>query len=245
MQINLRDPRDIVALFIILCLVLGVVCECSDTKVTRIVNEYFFGGKSFERVEEFFKKAAYHVREIISVSPGREIDNKAPMSQNEGSENDSTTEGPSEWNIKLSSHNNMIGRSFAEGGAYEEAVNFFTSAIEENPGNIEAYYNRGSAYMELERYEEAIDDFDMVIKLDRERVDAYTARGIAYKNMGRYNEAVEDFGKAIELDPDNSEAYFNRGLMYRDMGDVEKAKVDLAAACEKGEEEACTILGEL
>lgn len=245
MRINLRDPRDIVAILILICISLGVVRECCNTMMPNGMQEYFFGGKSLERVEEFFKKAAYHVREIVSVFSGQDIDDGLPMPQDKDSEDNLINEGPNDWDIKVSSHNNMMGLSFAEAGAHEEAVNLFTSAIEENPENVDAYYNRGTAYVELKRYEEAIDDFEMVIELDREYVDAYTARGIAYMNIGRYEEAVEDFGKTIDLDPDNSEAFFNRGVIYRDMGDVEKARDDLATACDGGEKEACTVLAEL
>ena len=42
---------------------------------------------------------------------------------------------------------------------YEEAIEYLSKAIEENPGHVQAYRERGNAYGELNKHQEAIKDY--------------------------------------------------------------------------------------
>jgi tetratricopeptide (TPR) repeat protein len=48
---------------------------------------------------------------------------------------------------------------------YEEAVVFFTKAIEINPNYVEAVYNRGSSFEMLKQYDNARQDYMYALKL--------------------------------------------------------------------------------
>ena len=72
-------------------------------------------------------------------------------------------------------------------------------AIELDPTDAAAYYNRGIAYKALLKYDLAISDFSKAIKLDPTDAAAYYNRGIAYEAIGKTKEANADFKTANKL----------------------------------------------
>ena len=66
------------------------------------------------------------------------------------------------------------------GSEYDEDIASYTKAIELNPDDDDAYYNRGWAYGKLEQYDKAIDDYTKSIQLNPDESDAYNNRGWAY-----------------------------------------------------------------
>ncbi|ERN42165.1 tetratricopeptide TPR_2 repeat-containing protein [Rubidibacter lacunae KORDI 51-2] len=99
-------------------------------------------------------------------------------------------------------------------------------AIEERPGDVAAYLQRGLAFNHLEQYEHALADFNKVIRIEPNHVDAYNYRGAMHYRLGNLMAALADFNRAIALDPDFAVVYFNRGYVRRDSGDVPGAIAD-------------------
>jgi tetratricopeptide (TPR) repeat protein len=58
-----------------------------------------------------------------------------------------------------------------------QSINDLTKAIELNPQDKEAYFNRANAYIDLEKYQEAIADYTKAIELDPEYHKACHNRG--------------------------------------------------------------------
>ena len=133
------------------------------------------------------------------------------------------------------------GQEALGNNAIDQAIDFFTSAIEREPGEAQTYYLRGSAYHE--RYSaaftandptadwkdflRAIDDFSTAITLDPNYVEAYVFRGKTYSGFqDKHDLALEDFNMAIALDPTMSTAYYNRAYLYELMGKIELALAD-------------------
>jgi len=79
---------------------------------------------------------------------------------------------------------------------YEQAIEDFSKAIELNPNDAVAYYNRGLAYAKLNEHERAIEYYGKAIKLNPNDAKAYGNRGIAYSEILRYEESARDFKKA-------------------------------------------------
>ena len=71
----------------------------------------------------------------------------------------------------------------------EEAIRDYSKAIEINPQNANAFYNRGLYYL-------------IIIE------------GSALDDLGRKEDAIKDYSKAIEINPQNAYAFNNRGLYY-------------------------------
>ena len=142
----------------------------------------------------------------------------------------------------------VVARAAAEAlkklGAPEEpaklndALEAYTVAIEINPQNAAAYYNRAVAHYGLGNYQEAVDDFTKAIELEPKNGKAYYNRAIVYGALGRNKDAIEDGTKAIELNPKDPNAYINRGIDYIGPGNYEKAVADLNKAIELNAQDA-------
>ena len=97
-----------------------------------------------------------------------------------------------------------------------DEIEKFTKAIQLNPDDALAYYNRGVTYDELEQYDKAIDDYTKAIELNPDYAAAYFNRGLAYGKSEQYSKAMDDYTKAIELNPDDADAINNRKMLLED-----------------------------
>jgi serine/threonine-protein phosphatase 5 len=84
---------------------------------------------------------------------------------------------------------------------YEQAVSFYSEALELDPGAVALYTNRALANLRLEMYGAALSDADEAIKLDSKWIKAFYRRGEARAALGRYREAMSDFGAVLKVHP--------------------------------------------
>lgn len=94
---------------------------------------------------------------------------------------------------------NARGNRYSRNGAYEQALQDYTKAIELDPGFAEAYYNRGVSHYELGRYAEAIADFTRAIELNPQDDNAYGRRSLAYLFNDQLELAQADEEKCEQL----------------------------------------------
>lgn len=113
---------------------------------------------------------------------------------------------------------------------YEDAIGFFTKAIEHAPDNVQAYQNRGAARLQIGDTGAAIRDFNCVIERNPYHLLAYVNRGSAHIVFGRHKQAIEDCDEAIRLDPKCAIAYLNRASALRELGKISDAEVNLEKA---------------
>jgi len=90
----------------------------------------------------------------------------------------------------------------------------YSRALEQEPGNMDALYNRGYVYLINKKYDEAIEDFSKVIENHPFDADAYNNLGMACYYKGEVNRAVALLYKSLELDP-NSNALKNLNLIQK------------------------------
>ncbi|MDJ0626238.1 MAG: tetratricopeptide repeat protein [Candidatus Caenarcaniphilales bacterium] len=93
---------------------------------------------------------------------------------------------------------------------FNEAISFFSQAIEINPQYANAYLSRGIAYRKLQNNLAAIEDYSKAIELEPS-ASAYLNRGVARSRINDSNGALIDYSKAIDMQPDYIAAYLNRG----------------------------------
>ncbi|MCU1289661.1 MAG: Serine/threonine protein kinase [Acidobacteria bacterium] len=122
---------------------------------------------------------------------------------------DSPAEVPAEASLKASKEFFRQGNKFYGQKKYEQAIEAYTKAIENNPNDYGIYNNRGIAYHATEQFEKAITDYNKAAELNPYDFSAYNNRGAAYEDIGNIEQAVADYKKALELDPDNKTAKNN------------------------------------
>jgi tetratricopeptide (TPR) repeat protein len=84
-----------------------------------------------------------------------------------------------------------------------EAIEFYTKAIELDPKNLLCFSNRSVSYLKLEKYEDALKDADSCIELRPSWAKGYFRKGTALHNLKRLEEAKVVLEKAAELDEDD------------------------------------------
>lgn len=78
-------------------------------------------------------------------------------------------------------------------------VLYFSKALDIDPNDSYAWYNKGLALLILENYEEAIKCFDKSLEIDPEDADAWHYKGLALDTLSQCAEATACFEKAWGL----------------------------------------------
>ncbi len=128
-------------------------------------------------------------------------------------------------------HNNL-GDHYYNSGRPELAIEQFTAAVEQRPGHVNAWYNRGLARAAIGQRAEAIEDFTQAVTRDPGFVDGYFSRGMVRAMQGASREAIEDLTRAIELFPGHYSAYNSRGNLHARLGRWNEAIEDFSKALE-------------
>jgi len=115
-------------------------------------------------------------------------------------------------------------------GNYEEAIDYFNQAIQQQEKTVAAYSNRCLAYLYLQDYHQAIADCSQAINFAPDTVEAYLNRGLAHYRQGNYLSAIDDDNQAIAHKPDDFRAYYNRGVVHNALGNHTDAITDFNLA---------------
>lgn len=79
------------------------------------------------------------------------------------------------------------------GKDYENAVKYYSSAIELNPTNAIYYGNRSLAYLRTECYGYALADATRAVELDKKYVKGYYRRAASNMALGKFKAALRDY----------------------------------------------------
>jgi tetratricopeptide (TPR) repeat protein len=104
-----------------------------------------------------------------------------------------------------------------------EAIASYDKALQLNPVNDSAWYNRGVALSNLGCHEDEIDSYDKALQLNPDKDSAWYNRGNALDKLGRHEDAIDSYDKALQLRPDNDSAWYNRGVVLDKLGRHEDA----------------------
>lgn len=100
--------------------------------------------------------------------------------------------------FKSSAEFNAEAEILESEGKYEEAILLLDKAIEKDPENIYALFNRGVDKSILEDYKGAIYDYTKIIEIDSDNTLAFLNRGKNKTRLEDYQGAIDDFEKAIK-----------------------------------------------
>ncbi|XP_060557027.1 serine/threonine-protein phosphatase 5-like, partial [Ruditapes philippinarum] len=89
---------------------------------------------------------------------------------------------------------------------YNQAVTFYTQAIDLNP-NVAAYYgNRSFAYLRTECFGYALQDATKALQKDPKYLKAYYRRASANMALGKFKLALKDFEAVVKVRPNDKDA---------------------------------------
>ncbi len=113
---------------------------------------------------------------------------------------------------------------------FENALQSFQKAIDNNPLFAEAFLYKGLTEIELANYDQAVKDLTISIELDPYFSDqAHYFRGLARYLQGNYMESIDDFSIAIRMNPDYA-AFYQRGKANLEMKEYERSLQDFEIA---------------
>ena len=114
----------------------------------------------------------------------------------------------------------VYGIELFEAEAFEEARQYFSRVVAENPMEARAHFYLGRSYLELQDTDKSIKHLNQAIELDGRSSEYFRwlGRGYAQQAMnssifamrGIARRSLAAIDKAIELDPENVEARFDR-----------------------------------
>ena len=113
----------------------------------------------------------------------------------------------------LTASNDRIEKDWLD--QYKKLLEEKNKTIEQNPKDVQAFYEQGIMYSDLGEYDNAIASFGIAININTTYSNAYFGRGNAYYHKYDYDNAIADYSKLIEIDPNQAVIYYLlRGLSY-------------------------------
>lgn len=120
----------------------------------------------------------------------------------------------------------MLGNIRKDAGKFEEAVTFFSKAIEMDSSYGEAYINRGSVLSAMNKDLEAIKDLNEAVKYSPHNPKLYNNRGIILTKIRQFDKAIADYNMSLKLNNNNVEILQNRAFTYGEMKNYDSAIKD-------------------
>ncbi len=102
---------------------------------------------------------------------------------------------------------NHLGNLYRKEKEYQKAIDAYSSAIANNPENLNAYINKAHAYLyDLQDSEAGLQVFKEAIEQNPEEENLYILLAKHYRRLNRESEAVEVLNDLLEFAPGNATA---------------------------------------
>ncbi|KAI8826796.1 uncharacterized protein EV422DRAFT_11060 [Fimicolochytrium jonesii] len=96
------------------------------------------------------------------------------------------------------------GNQAFSAGQFEEAIKFFSQAIELDGNNHVLYSNRSASYASLKNYEAALKDAEKTVEIKPDWPRGYSRKGAALHGLGDLEQAAEVYKAGLQVDPNNA-----------------------------------------
>jgi predicted RNA-binding Zn-ribbon protein involved in translation (DUF1610 family) len=131
------------------------------------------------------------------------------------------------------------GMAFQRSGQIDKALFAYAEALNVDPDDSWAYYNRGTALTQKGSLDEALIAFDAAIRLDPTFFDAYRVASHVQAQRQQWDRALDLWDGYVAHQAKNGRAYFERSFIRRSKGDTQGFMQDLQQACALGHQPAC------
>jgi Tfp pilus assembly protein PilF len=106
---------------------------------------------------------------------------------------------------------NRSASSLPSPASAEDELALLDLAVARDPGNADAFVNRGTVLHKLGRLAEAAVSFDRAIALNPAHALAFHGRGHVLRDMNRLDDALASYDQAVTICPDRADIWKNRG----------------------------------
>jgi tetratricopeptide (TPR) repeat protein/SH3-like domain-containing protein len=109
---------------------------------------------------------------------------------------------------------------------WEGAIQEYTCALELNPENTTALFNRGYSYYEIGEFTESEADYNSYLEIDGDNPAALNNIANIYFSRGDYDAALDLYNRSLELEPNDPVPMYNRASLKFELGNYEAALED-------------------
>lgn len=106
------------------------------------------------------------------------------------------------------------------------AIDYFSSAVQQDPSWYEPWYNLGVIYLRTRQPLKALNAIENAIALRPENIELHYHLGQALTNSGYIPDAIEEFQKVLNLKPDHVGVHFALASIYeKELKNIPNARV--------------------
>ena len=127
-------------------------------------------------------------------------------------------------------------------GEENTTIFYANKLLQIDPSNMDAYWYRAYAKVELGLYEDGINDYKRSIALGDKDSMTYTNIGYAFYELGDNYKAISYYNKSLQMDAKNIRGYLNRGIAKEKIRDLKGACADWRKASSLGDESAAKLV---
>uniref|UniRef100_A0AAR2JUS8 PPP domain-containing protein n=1 Tax=Pygocentrus nattereri TaxID=42514 RepID=A0AAR2JUS8_PYGNA len=103
---------------------------------------------------------------------------------------------------------------------YENAIKYYTEALDLNPSNAIYYSNRSLAYLRTECYGYALADATRALEIDKNYIKGYYRRATSNMALGKFKAALKDYETVVRVRPNDKDAK----MKYQECNKIVKQK---------------------
>lgn len=88
---------------------------------------------------------------------------------------------------------------------YDDAIKYYTEAINLDPSNHILYSNRSAAYAKTNQFKESLADAEKTISIKKDWGKGYSRKGAALELLEKYDEAISTYQEGLKYDAGNEQ----------------------------------------
>ena len=131
------------------------------------------------------------------------------------------------------------------GGRLSEAIDIYTTVIDENPRMADAYRGKAVAYARTGRAQEGLALIERALSIAPDNALSHGVRSFVMGKMGNYDQALLSINTAISMAPQNPSFYLGRAKLNMKLRKRQQALKDFSRSCTLGNQDACNIVQDI
>lgn len=130
-------------------------------------------------------------------------------------------------------------------GDVEGAIATYTNLIAYQPKDPNAYFLRGSLYLDTSQLEPALEDYKVAVQCDSENYELYTRIYYNLMTKGYADQALEYTNMALAIEGNKSYNYMERGKIYLILEQYDVAETTFKKAVSAGDADGYIYLAQI